>query len=188
MYSYLPFLYSCVSFVGVLLLLLCTPLGFARLFALVGDLVIKPNFMRNLDEEFYTAKFEEDCLRQRLVECRKKHGRYTKSPIIRHVDDLRIVLLKLQSFGTSGRSFRVPSATSLLSRCCGPRCLAILRKESARAWRSASRPGPGPENSSLAQDPGLPLGVTGITHSDHRVSDLCHLKRHANHRRLSHLA
>ena len=29
-YSYLPFLYSCVSFLGVLMLLICTPLGFAR--------------------------------------------------------------------------------------------------------------------------------------------------------------
>ena len=38
-FSYLPFLYSCVSFLGVLMLLLCTPLGFARLFTIVGDLV-----------------------------------------------------------------------------------------------------------------------------------------------------
>ena len=36
MYSYyLPFLYSCVSFLGVLLLLVCTPLGFVKLFTLV---------------------------------------------------------------------------------------------------------------------------------------------------------
>ena len=37
MYSYyLPFLYSCVSFLGVLLLLVCTPLGFVKLFTLVS--------------------------------------------------------------------------------------------------------------------------------------------------------
>ena len=39
MYSYyLPFLYSCVSFLGVLLLLVCTPLGFVKLFTLVTEL------------------------------------------------------------------------------------------------------------------------------------------------------
>lgn len=65
-YSYLPFLYSCVSFLGVLMLLLCTPLGFARLFTIVGDLVIKPTLSRNLDEEFYSAKFEEDNLAKKV--------------------------------------------------------------------------------------------------------------------------
>jgi hypothetical protein len=65
-YSYLPFLYSCVSFLGVLMLLICTPLGFARLFTIVGDLVIKPTFMRNLDEEFYVATFEEQTLQKKI--------------------------------------------------------------------------------------------------------------------------
>jgi hypothetical protein len=40
-FSYLPFLYSCISFLGVLTLLLCTPLGLSKLFALVGDLVTR---------------------------------------------------------------------------------------------------------------------------------------------------
>ncbi|KFM56962.1 Protein LMBR1L, partial [Stegodyphus mimosarum] len=38
---YLPFLYSCVSFIGVLMLLLCTPVGFARLFTVMSDLLVK---------------------------------------------------------------------------------------------------------------------------------------------------
>lgn len=71
-YSYLPFLYSCVSFLGVLMLLLCTPLGFARLFTVVGDLVIKPNLSRNLDDEYYSAKFEEDNLNQKIAMCKAK--------------------------------------------------------------------------------------------------------------------
>ena len=71
-YSYLPFLYSCVSFLGVLMLLICTPLGFARLFTILGDLVIKPTFMRNLDEEYFVAKFEEEALRQKVVECERR--------------------------------------------------------------------------------------------------------------------
>ena len=69
-YSYLPFLYSCVSFLGVLLLLLCTPLGFAKLFDNVGDIVIKPNWTRNLDEEYYSAKFEEDNLLKKCATCK----------------------------------------------------------------------------------------------------------------------
>lgn len=72
-YSYLPFLYSCVSFMGVILLLICTPLGFARLFTIVGDLVIKPNWSRNLDEEFYSAKFEEDNLIKKVQNCQNGH-------------------------------------------------------------------------------------------------------------------
>ena len=71
-YHWLPFLYSCVSFLGVLMLLLCTPLGFARLFTIVGDLVIKPNWSRNLDEEFYSAKFEEDNLAKKVQFCKSE--------------------------------------------------------------------------------------------------------------------
>lgn len=50
---YLPFLYSCVSFVGVVMLLLCTPVGFVRLFDVVGSFLVKPQFLKNLDEEFF---------------------------------------------------------------------------------------------------------------------------------------
>jgi len=74
LYSYyLPFLYSCVSFLGVLLLLICTPLGFARLFTIVGDLVIKPQFMRDLQEDYNVALFEEESLRKR-VKAEKRGG------------------------------------------------------------------------------------------------------------------
>ena len=64
---YLPFLYSCVSFLGVLLLLLCTPLGFVRLFTLVGDLVTRPQFMRDLEEDYAVAVMEEASVRAKLV-------------------------------------------------------------------------------------------------------------------------
>ena len=52
---------------GVLLLLLCTPLGFARLFTIVGDLVVSPISGRNLDEEYLTLAYEEDCLKQKVA-------------------------------------------------------------------------------------------------------------------------
>merc|ERR1719187_3134724 len=70
---YLPFLYSCVSFIGVLLLLICTPLGFARLFTLVGDLVIKPQFMRDLEEDYNVAVLEEHSIRKKVQT--EKRGR-----------------------------------------------------------------------------------------------------------------
>ena len=56
---------------GVLLLLICTPIGFSTLFTLVGDLVIKPNLSRNIDEDYYTAKFEEENLLKKVANCRQ---------------------------------------------------------------------------------------------------------------------
>ncbi|XP_044584535.1 protein Lilipod isoform X2 [Cotesia glomerata] len=63
---YVLFMYSCVSFVGVLILLVCTPLGFVRLYEVVGSLLIKPQFLRNLDDEFLAYKLEEDSIKRRL--------------------------------------------------------------------------------------------------------------------------
>jgi len=71
---YLPFLYSCVSFLGVLLLLVCTPLGFVRLFTLVSDLVTRPQFMRDLNEDYNVALMEEAALIKK-VEAEKLGGR-----------------------------------------------------------------------------------------------------------------
>ena len=51
----------------MLLLLLCTPLGFARLFTIIGDLVISPISARNVDEEYLMLAFEEDCLVQKVA-------------------------------------------------------------------------------------------------------------------------
>jgi len=65
-WNYLPFLYSCVSFLGVVLLLLCTPLGFARLFTVLGKIIVKPNFLSDINDEYYAVVFEESCIRQRL--------------------------------------------------------------------------------------------------------------------------
>lgn len=69
---YLPFLYSCISFLGVLLLLVCTPLGFVRLFDVVGQFLIKPQFLRDLNEEYFACALEEESLRRRL-----KHAQFT---------------------------------------------------------------------------------------------------------------
>ncbi|XP_035581868.1 limb region 1 protein homolog [Zalophus californianus] len=39
---YLPYLYSCISRTGCLLLLLCTPVGLSRMFTVMGQLLVKP--------------------------------------------------------------------------------------------------------------------------------------------------
>lgn len=45
--------------------LVCTPVGFVRLFGVVGSFLVKPQFLKNLDEEFFAYKLEEDCIRRR---------------------------------------------------------------------------------------------------------------------------
>jgi len=65
-WNYLPFLYSCLSFLGVLLLLLCTPLGFARLFTVLGQIIVKPNFLADVNDEYYATLFEESCVKEQL--------------------------------------------------------------------------------------------------------------------------
>ncbi|CAN7939336.1 unnamed protein product, partial [Ixodes hexagonus] len=64
--GYLPFLYSCLSCFGVMLLLICTPFGFARLFTVIGELVVKPRFLRDIQEEYLCTLMEEDDLRRKL--------------------------------------------------------------------------------------------------------------------------
>ncbi|XP_052861661.1 protein Lilipod [Anopheles cruzii] len=64
---HLPFLYSCVSFLGVLLLLVCTPLGFVRLFGVVGQVLVKPNLLRDVDEEFHAFNIEEATIKRKLA-------------------------------------------------------------------------------------------------------------------------
>lgn len=46
----------------------CTPLGFVRLFGVVGQFLVKPQFLRDLDEEFFVARLEEDCVSRRLYQ------------------------------------------------------------------------------------------------------------------------
>lgn len=43
-----------------------TPLGFVRLFGVVGGVLVKPQFLRDLNEEYYVYSCEEETLRRRL--------------------------------------------------------------------------------------------------------------------------
>ncbi|KAE9538540.1 hypothetical protein AGLY_005639 [Aphis glycines] len=64
--NYLPFLYSCISFIGVLMLLICTPVGFATLFTILSRFMIKPQLQKTTDEEISILRLEVDCLTRRL--------------------------------------------------------------------------------------------------------------------------
>ncbi|KAM5249654.1 protein LMBR1L isoform 3-T3 [Hipposideros larvatus] len=63
---YLPYLYSYISFLGVLLLLVCTPLGLARMFSVTGKLLVKPRLLEDLEEQLYCSAFEEAALTRRI--------------------------------------------------------------------------------------------------------------------------
>ncbi|KAL0978366.1 hypothetical protein UPYG_G00169540 [Umbra pygmaea] len=63
---YLPYLYSCISLLGVLLLLLCTPLGLSSMFSVTGSLLVKPRLLEDLDETLSCADFEEAYLSRKL--------------------------------------------------------------------------------------------------------------------------
>jgi hypothetical protein len=54
----------------------CTPLGFVRLFGVVGQFLAKPQFLRDLEEEFLVAQLEEDCVRRRLSQARATSKSY----------------------------------------------------------------------------------------------------------------
>ncbi|KAM7363573.1 LMBR1-like protein lilipod isoform 2-T3 [Cochliomyia hominivorax] len=64
---HLPFLYSCVSFLGVLLLLVCTPFGFVRLFGVVGQVLVKPHLLRDVNEEYIAFHMEEASVKRKLA-------------------------------------------------------------------------------------------------------------------------
>ncbi|KAM6981380.1 limb region 1 homolog-like protein [Aplochiton taeniatus] len=64
---YLPYLYSCISLFGVLLLLLCTPLGLSRMFSVTGSLLVKPRLLEDVDDTLSCAEFEEASLSRKLI-------------------------------------------------------------------------------------------------------------------------
>ncbi|XP_072349881.1 limb region 1 homolog-like protein isoform X3 [Scyliorhinus torazame] len=63
---YLPYLYSCISLFGVLLLLLCTPFGLSRMFTVTGQLLVKPRLLEDLDEQLNCTRFEEAAVVHKL--------------------------------------------------------------------------------------------------------------------------
>lgn len=66
---YLPYLYSCISLLGGLLLLMCTPVGLSRMFTVMGQLLVKPTILEDLDEQIYCIHLQEEALHRRLNGC-----------------------------------------------------------------------------------------------------------------------
>ncbi|XP_009960010.1 PREDICTED: protein LMBR1L-like, partial [Leptosomus discolor] len=63
---YLPYLYSCISLFGVLLLLLCTPFGLSIMFTVTGKLLVKPRLLEDLDEQLSCTRLEEAAVSRRI--------------------------------------------------------------------------------------------------------------------------
>ncbi|XP_062235294.1 limb region 1 protein homolog [Platichthys flesus] len=63
---YLPYLYSCISLMGGLLLLMSTPVGLSRMFTVMGQLLVKPTILEDLDEQIYCIHLQEEALQRRL--------------------------------------------------------------------------------------------------------------------------
>ncbi|XP_072910983.1 limb region 1 protein homolog isoform X1 [Hemitrygon akajei] len=79
---YLPYLYSCISLMGGLLLLLCTPVGLSRMFTVMGQLLVKPTILEDLDEQIYCTGLQEEALIRRL------NGAYMTSYLKYNSEDL----------------------------------------------------------------------------------------------------
>ncbi|XP_010873431.2 limb region 1 homolog-like protein isoform X1 [Esox lucius] len=88
---YLPYLYSCISLCGVLLLLLCTPLGLSRMFSVTGRLLVKPRMLENVEVDMNCAAFEEASL------SRKINRGSTSCWISVNVEPLRMQFLSVQA-------------------------------------------------------------------------------------------
>ncbi|CRK86156.1 CLUMA_CG000218, isoform A [Clunio marinus] len=64
---HLPFLYSCVSFIGVLILLVCTPIGFIKLFGIIGQLLGSPR-IKDSNEDFQLQNFERASFKRKTID------------------------------------------------------------------------------------------------------------------------
>ncbi|XP_059369539.1 limb region 1 protein homolog isoform X3 [Carassius carassius] len=95
---YLPYLYSCISLMGGLLLLMCTPVGLSRMFTVMGQLLVKPTILEDLDEQIYCIQLQEEALERRLNgECTNSyfHGN-SQLHLYKELDNIRNQRNKLE--------------------------------------------------------------------------------------------
>ncbi|XP_032954662.1 limb region 1 protein homolog isoform X2 [Rhinolophus ferrumequinum] len=126
---YLPYLYSCISLMGCLLLLLCTPVGLSRMFTVMGQLLVKPTILEDLDEQIYIITLEEEALQRRLIERRKKASAWERNLVYPAV----MVLLLIET------------SISVLLVACNILCLLVDETAMPKGTR-----GPGIGNASLS--------------------------------------
>nr|XP_056718969.1 protein LMBR1L [Euleptes europaea] len=101
---YLPYLYSCISLFGVLLLLLCTPFGLSRMFTVTGTLLVKPRLLEDLDEQLNCTGFEEAAI------CRKINSGKTSCWLNLDMDLLRQQYLAIHTHRITLETRRKASA------------------------------------------------------------------------------
>uniref|UniRef100_A0A8D2B2P1 Limb development membrane protein 1 n=1 Tax=Sciurus vulgaris TaxID=55149 RepID=A0A8D2B2P1_SCIVU len=65
---YLPLFISCISLIGMFVYfsVMCTPVGLSRMFTVMGQLLVKPAILEDLDEQIYIITLEEESLQRRL--------------------------------------------------------------------------------------------------------------------------
>ncbi|XP_072566760.1 limb region 1 protein homolog [Paramormyrops kingsleyae] len=92
---YLPYLYSCISLMGGLLLLMCTPVGLSRMFTVMGQLLVKPTILEDLDEQIYCIHLQEEALQRRLNGT-ASHSQESPQHLHRELDGIRSQKNKLE--------------------------------------------------------------------------------------------
>ncbi|KAM8979896.1 limb region 1 protein homolog isoform X2 [Sarcophilus harrisii] len=92
---YLPYLYSCISLMGCLLLLLCTPVGLSRMFTVMGQLLVKPTILEDLDEQIYIITLEEEAL-QRKLNGLSSSVEYNVMELEKELDNVKAMKSKLE--------------------------------------------------------------------------------------------
>ncbi|KAF4020504.1 hypothetical protein G4228_011851 [Cervus hanglu yarkandensis] len=60
-------------------LYVCTPVGLSRMFTVMGQLLVKPTILEDLDEQIYIITLEEEALQRRLSERRKKASAWERN-------------------------------------------------------------------------------------------------------------
>uniref|UniRef100_A0A8C7RG63 Limb development membrane protein 1 n=1 Tax=Oncorhynchus mykiss TaxID=8022 RepID=A0A8C7RG63_ONCMY len=89
---YLPYLYSCISLMGGLLLLMCTPVGLSRMFTVMGQLLVKPTILEDLDEQIYCVTLQEEALQRRLNGSSQTCSTNTLKPQDKNIQSVKIKL------------------------------------------------------------------------------------------------
>lgn len=113
---YLPYLYSCVSLTGCLLLLLCTPVGLSRMFTVMGQLLVKPAILEDLDEQTYIITLEEEALQRRLsgLSSSAEHSAVALQKELENVKALKTKLERRKKASAWERNLVYPAVMVLL--------------------------------------------------------------------------
>lgn len=128
----------------------CTPLGFVRLFDVVGQFLIKPRFLRDINEEYFAYALEEECLRRRLNHAQKTGNTYVSPapmsygetrPILEDDHNVPEGLLRLRNgelkTGLSVRLTAVEMKRRLLGMLCFTRYdlpIEMTKKRRPNSW------------------------------------------------------